>query len=174
MYQLDLGYWRFSAAFPVHSEIGGDHNILIENQVCYNSQCEEPPVIKALLVLRGKQFLFIILPPCFEPAVAPPLHPSAEKIRGSLPLFAPANIDPSHVSTNFLLHHLFRGLSISVNISATNASYLQLRGYAVKEGLLISKLVIVECLSGWRQFSKQFGGCWSMSSCFGKSGSPDG
>jgi hypothetical protein len=66
MYQLDLGYWRFSAAFPVHSEIGRDHNILIENQVCYTSQCEEPPVIKVLLALRGKQFLFIILSPCLE------------------------------------------------------------------------------------------------------------
>ena len=76
----------------------------------------------------------------FGAAVAPPLHPSAEKIRGSLPLFAPANIGPSHVSTNFLLHHLFRGLFISITISATNASYLQLRGCAVKEGLLILSL----------------------------------
>ena len=174
MYQLDLGYWRFSAVFPVHSEIGKRSQYSNrESSLLYLPMRRAFSDQGASRITRTAVSIYNLVS-VFGVAVATALHPSAEKIRGSLPLFAPANIGPSHVSTNFLLHHLFRGLSISVNISATNASYLQLRGYAVKEGLLISKLIIVECLSEWRQFSKQFGGCWSMCSCFGKSGSPDG
>jgi hypothetical protein len=170
MYQLDLGYWRFSAVFPVHSEIGKRSQYSNrESSLLYLPMRRAFSDQGASRITRTAVSIYNLVS-VFGAAVATPRRKNPGKlapVRSSQhrPITCQHKLSPSSpLSRSFHQHHHF-----CYKCLVPSATRL-----CRQRGASDSKLVIVECLSEWREFSKQFGGCWSMCSCFGKSGSPDG